>query len=95
MEASMKKYFLFAIGILMTASFAWADDPDLQGCVTGIDYIKNVVQVRNELKNSIGNRDYRVLVKQGMINNYKRNDKLKIWLMEDHKEAAMIERISR
>jgi hypothetical protein len=30
-----------------------------------------------------------------MINDCKKNDKLKVWLMADHKEARKIERIDR
>ncbi len=91
----MKKYLLFLAGFLLLTSFAWADEPDLEGRVGTIDYTKNTLVIRNVLKNTIGNRDYRVVVKQGMISDYKRNDKLRIWLGEDHKQAAMIERVSR
>ena len=89
----MKKYVLLLAGILIFASPALAEDPDIDGRVSRIDYTKSIILVRNELKNHIGNRDYRVLVKQGMINNYKKNDRLKIWLMADRREAAMIERV--
>ena len=89
----MKKYALLLVGILLFTAPAWAEDPDIVGRVSRIDYTKSIILVRNELKNDIGNRDYRVLVKQGMINNYKKNDRLKIWLMADHREAAMIERV--
>ena len=91
----MKKYALLLAGILLFTAPAWAEDSDIDGRVSRIDYTKSIILVRNELKNEIGNRDYRVLVKQGMINNYKKNDRLKIWLMADHREAAMIERVSR
>ena len=74
---------------------ACAGEPDLHGEITHIDYVKGTMQVRNVLKNNIGNRDYRVSVKQGMINDYKRYDTVNIWLMQDGKEAAYIERESR
>ena len=82
-------------GILLLAGTAWASDPDLEGRVTTIDYTKSKILVLNELDNKIGKREYRVVVKQGMINDYKKNDKLKIWLMADHKEASHIERVDR
>ena len=92
----MKKAILAVIcGILLSSSVCWASDPDLEGRVVLIDYTKSIILVRNELDNKIGKREYRVLVKQGMINDYKKNDKLKIWLMADHKEAGHIERIDR
>ncbi len=90
----MKKYILFLAGILFSASLAWAQEADLEGRITRIDYTKNTILVLNELKNNIGLRDYRVIVKQGMINDYKRNDRLKIWLMSDLREAEMIELVS-
>ena len=83
------------LGLLLSASAAWAGDPDLEGRVTTIDYTKSIIRVKNELDNKIGKREYRVLVKQGMINDYKTNDKLKVWLMADRKEAKHIERTDR
>ena len=89
----MKKYFFILTALLLTASTVWAEEADLQGHVIRIDYPQNRVLLRNEVKNKIGLRDYRVAIKQGMINDYKKNDQLKIWLMEDGKQAAMIEKI--
>ena len=84
------------MGICLMGSVAFAgDDPDLQGKVGSIDQRKSIIVVKNELENKIGKRDYRVIVKQGMINDYKRNDTLKVWLMADRKEARHIERIDR
>ena len=83
------------LGILSLAGAAWAEDPDLEGRITTLDITKSIIRVKNELDNKIGKREYRVLVKQGMINDYKKNDKLKIWLMADRKEARKIERIDR
>jgi len=82
-------------GVFLLTSAAWAQDPDLEGRITRIDYTKSVILVKNELNNEIGPREYRVLVKQGMINDYKKNDKLKIWLMADRREAKHIERTDR
>ncbi len=92
--SSMKKYFLAGIGVLFLASAALAADADIEGRINTVDYTKNTIVVRNELKNKIGNRDYRIHVKQGMINNYKSYDRLKVWLSEDGKDAAMIELIN-
>ncbi len=91
----MKKYILFLAALLFSAAPALAVEPDLHGEITSIDYGKSEIQVRNILPNKIGNRDYRVNVKQGMINDFKRNDTVNVWLMEDGKEAGYIELESR
>ncbi len=93
----MKKnaILILAAAFLFAGSVAWAGDPDLEGRVTRIDYTKNRLVVQNELENKIGKREYKVMIKQGMINDYKKNDKLKVWLMADRKEASQIERVSR
>ncbi len=93
----MKKIIISLImGVVLSASAAWAgDDPDLEGRITKIEYTKSRIVVKNELDNSIGKREYRVIVKQGMINDYKKNDKLKVWLMKDRREAKHIERTGR
>ena len=88
----MVSFFLMALFITATA---WASDPDMEGRITKIDATKSIITVGNELDNKIGKREKRVLVKQGMINDYKTNDKLKIWLMADGFEAKQIERIDR
>lgn len=87
---------LLMLAVFLLAGTAWADrkDPDLEGRITKIEYTKGYIVVRNELKNEIGKREYRVLVKQGMVNNYKMNNKIKVWLMVDRKEAKMIEKVS-
>ena len=82
------------LGVLL-ATAAWAGEPDIEGRITTLNMTKSIIVVKNELDNKIGRREYRVLVKQGMINDYKKNDKLKIWLMADRKEAKQIERIDR
>ena len=92
----MKKYIIaLVLGIFLSAPAAWASDPDLEGRITKIDVPKSTVLIKNELDNKIGKREVRVVVKQGMINDYKKNDKLKVWLMADHREAKHIERIDR
>ena len=91
----MKKLSLVLAGLLVSASLAWAGEPDLEGRISRVDVTKSVILVKNELENKIGKREYRVLVKQGMINDYKKNDKVKIWLMADRKEAKHIERTDR
>lgn len=81
---------------LLFSPLAWAgDEPDLQGRVQKVDIQKNFLLVKNVLENDIGPREYRVTVKQGMINDYKKNDELKVWLMKDRKEAKHIERVDR
>ena len=90
-----KKTLGLVLGILLLTGTAWASDPDLEGRVQKVDIQKNFLLVKNELDNKIGKRDYRVTVKQGMINDYMKNDKLKVWLMADHKEAKHIERVDR
>lgn len=93
----MKKVIMgLFLALVLCASAAWAgNDPDIEGRITKINYTKSIIEVKNELENKIGKREYRVLVKQGMINDYKKNDKLKIWLMADRKEAKRIERTDR
>ena len=91
----MKKLSLMLLGLLFLASPALARDPDLEGRITTMNVTKSIITVKNELENEIGLREYRVIVKQGMVNDYKKNDKLKIWLMADRKEAKRIERIDR
>ena len=91
----MKKLTLLFLALLFTTALAYADDPDLEGRITTISIPKSTITVKNELENKIGKREYRVLLKQGMINEYKKNDKVKIWLMADHREAKHIERTDR
>ncbi len=93
----LKKYTIFLFAVLISVpAFAESSSPDLEGRISHIHYPGSVVVVRNELTNAIGLRDYRVKVKQGMINDYKQSDRLKIWLNPDEpKEALMIERVSR
>lgn len=90
-----KSLSLLFLGILFCVP-SWAgDDPDLEGRVTKVEMTRSRLTVLNELENKIGRREYRIDVKQGMINDYKKNDKLKVWLMADRKEAKKIERTDR
>lgn len=91
----MKKSALIVFTLLLLSSSAWARDPDLEGRITSVNIPKSTILVKNELENEIGLREYRVIVKQGMISDYKKNDKLKIWLMSDKKEAKRIQRTDR
>ena len=96
MRFSRYRILLLAVAALILSSAAHADAPDLEGRVSDVDYSGHMLVVRNELTNQLGNRDYRVGVKQGMINDYKKNDRLRIWLdVNDSHKAEMIERISR
>ncbi len=82
---------LFLAGITGSA-FADMSDPDVEGRIANIDTVKNIIVVSNVLTNkNVGAREKRILVKQGMINNYKLADYVKVKLMADKKEAAMIE----
>lgn len=84
------------IGLVLLTGQAWAkDEPDLEGRVTRIDIPKEQLLVKNELENDIGLREYRVQLKRGMIDGYRRGDKLKVWLMADKREAKRIERTDR
>ncbi|HTL71225.1 MAG TPA: hypothetical protein VL404_08055 [Candidatus Eisenbacteria bacterium] len=85
---------MLVFGALVSAP-AWARDPDLEGRVKKMDVTHSVITVKNELENKIGKREYKVLVKQGMINDYKMNDKIRVWLMADNREASRIERVDR
>ncbi len=95
MKKTTVQFFILGAALLVSAA-AFADTPDITGRISNIDYTKSVIEVRNELTNKFGNREYRVSVKQGMINDYKKNDRLNIWLDPDElSKAEMIERVSR
>ncbi len=72
-------------------------DPDVEGRIANIDYVKNEIIVNNILykEKKVGAREKRIKVKQGMINNYKVQDYVKIKLDEKNKIAAMIELVKR
>ena len=90
-----KQIFVALLSVFILSGTAWASDPDLEGRITRVDTPKEFLVIKNELDNSIGKREYRVYLKKGMISSYMKNDKLKVWLMADHKEAARIERTDR
>ena len=58
---------------------------EFEGEILSVDYPDSQILVRDT-----SGRDRRVIVKQGMINNYKVGDYVKVELMADHKEAKMI-----
>ncbi len=72
-------------------------DPDVEGRIANIDYVKNEIIVNNILykEKKVGAREKRIKIKQGMINNYKVQDYVKIKLDEENKTAAMIELVKR
>ena len=58
---------------------------EFEGEIIRVDYPENLIVVHDA-----EGRDRKVLVKQGMINNYKVDDYVQVALMEDMKEAKMI-----
>lgn len=68
-------------------------DPDVEGRIANIDYVKNEIVVNNILyqEKKVGAREKRIQVKQGMINHYKLQDYVKVKLDEDNERAEMIE----
>ena len=72
-------------------------DPDVEGRIANIDYGQSEIVVSNILykEKNVGGREKRVKVKQGMINNYKLQDYVKIKLDEGNETAAMIELVKR
>ena len=58
---------------------------EFEGEILSVDYPESQILVRDTT-----GRDRRVIVKQGMINNYKVGDYVKVELMADLKEAKMI-----
>ena len=83
---------VFCLGLTGSA-FAEMSDPDVEGRIANINTIKNEIVVNNILykEKKVGAREKRIKVKQGMINDYKLQDYVKVKLMADKKEAAMIE----
>ena len=72
-------------------------DPDVEGRIANIDYGQSEIVVNNILykEKKVGAREKRIKVKQGMINNYKVQDYVKIKLDEGHETAVMIELVKR
>ncbi|GEM_PF-2728792 len=72
-------------------------DPDVEGRIANIDYGRGEIVVNNVLykEKKVGAREKRVRVKQGMINNYKVQDYVKIKLDEENKTATMIQLVKR
>lgn len=93
---SLSVALVLSLTLSLTASPAIArmDDPDLEGPIKKIMTTKNEIVVKNMLTDSrVKNKEKRVLVKQGMINNYKMNDYVQVKLMADNFEAKQIDRI--
>src|SRR5207253_3199045 len=62
------------------------EDPrELEGEIVRVDYPRSQMVIRD-----IDGRERKVIVKQGMINNYKVDDYVKVYLMADMKEAKSI-----
>ncbi len=61
---------------------------DFEGEIIQMNYPESQILVRD-----LEGRDRRVIVKQGMINNYKVDDYVQVSLMADLKEAKMIRRV--
>lgn len=83
------------LGMMLWVSSAWAFDPDIEGWITKIETSQRRITVLNELKNKIGLREYRFTVKNGTINDYKRDDRVRVWLdPDDRTHAAEVEILS-
>ncbi|GEM_PF-3583987 len=61
------------------------DPRELEGEIIRVDQSKNEILVRDT-----DNRERRILLKQGMISNYKVGDYVKIYLMADMREAKTV-----
>src|SRR5689334_171791 len=61
------------------------DPRELEGEIIRVDYPESMIVVRDA-----NGRERKVWLKQGMINNYKVDDYVKIYLMADMKEAKTI-----
>ena len=61
---------------------------DLEGRIINVDNSKNTIVIHDAK-----GHDRRVVLKQGMINNYKVDDYVRIHLMADLKEAKMIQTV--
>ncbi len=93
----MKKLSLIMLSLFaflgLSLSALAMDEPDLEGAIVKINTIKNEITIRNDGPNAkMKNKEKKVLVKQGMINNYKMYDYVQIRLMADRYEAKMIEK---
>ena len=61
------------------------NEKEFEGEIIRVDYPNSLIVVRDR-----DGRDRKVIVKQGMINNYKVDDYVEVTLMADMKEAKMI-----
>ena len=95
----MKKLMFFALSLFVFFGLSFGtfamDEPDLEGPIVKINTNKNEITVKNVGEHSRSkNKEKKVLVKQGMINNYKMHDYVQIRLMADNYEAKMIEKMA-
>ena len=90
---TQKLFALLAVAAFVAApAFARMDDPDLEGPIKKIMTTRNEIVVKNLLTDSkVKNKEKKVLVKQGMINNYKMNDYVQVRMMADNYEAKQID----
>ena len=102
----MKKsgWMIAALFLVLSGGICFAEvtdfpvsDPDVEGRISNIDYGQNEIVVNNLLykEKKVGAREKRIKVKQGMINNYKVQDYVKVKLDEENKTAVMIELVKR
>ncbi len=95
----MKKSFLFAFIVLSNFLLPFTafsmDKPDLEGWIVKIDTVKSTLHVLSA--NPDGQtlaHDRKVIVKPGMIGNFKINDYIQVKFREDLRYALMIEKSS-
>ncbi len=92
----MKKLILilmtwFVFG-LSASAYAEITDPDVEGRISDIHYLKSEIVVSNVLTGkNVGAREKRIRLKPGMIGSYKLMDYVKVKLSADHKRAVEIE----
>ena len=84
---------VLALGLVIAPAVHAMDKPDLEGPIVKINMVKSVITVRNIGKDvQSKNKEKKVLVKQGMISNYRLGDYVQIRLMQDNYEAKQIEK---
>jgi hypothetical protein len=88
----------FLAGILLAApgvSIAEVANPDVEGRIVKIEYTRSMITVSNVLVNKTGQgpREKRVKLKQGMINDYKLRDYVKVKLSADGRDAVGMEKV--
>lgn len=93
----MKKYSVTTWAVLFSILFisraSAMENPDLEGWIVKIDTIKGTIRVLSA--NNDGQKlphDHVVVVKPGLINDFKRNDYVKVKFRADLPYALMIEK---